>query len=181
MCGSQGPNTPHLWAPHISTSSSLSHILSVLCLLPPSPPHISPFSLCRSFPLLPSGLSSLCFPSFLCVVILSASDELEGQVSPRPPLWTWSCETRLWFIYIFLASSWSLQLLILLLRNSSHKWEVADGYSGARGAAHERTSVPPTRHNNCNGFILTLLWWAPTRVIPSLADNYVFYLERFYS
>lgn len=41
--------------------------------------------------------------------------------------------------------------------------------------------LTPPRHDNHNGFILTLLWWAPTLLIPSLADNYVFYLERFYS
>lgn len=68
VCGSQGPNAPHLWAPHISTSSSLSHILSVLFLLPPFlPSPFFPFAtlpLLSSFPLLPSGLSSLCFPSF---------------------------------------------------------------------------------------------------------------------
>lgn len=77
-------------------------------LLLPSP--FFPFAtlpLLSSFPLLPSGLSSLCFPSFLCVILLSASDELGGPGLP-PPLWTWGCETRLWFIYIFLASSWSL-------------------------------------------------------------------------
>lgn len=44
-----------------------------------------------------------------------------------------------------------------------------------------QASPPQPHHNNHNGFILTLLWWAPTLLIPSLADNYVFYLERFYS
>lgn len=50
-----------------------------------------------------------------------------------------------------------------------------------KGQACVCPPAPPSRHGNHSGFILTLLWWAPTLLILSLADNYVFYLARFYS
>lgn len=100
-----------VWIPRplISTSSSLSHVLP---LLPPPPP-LSPFFLFHS-PVVelissPSVRSRLTVFSFFFLASLSFLPQMNWRASPPPlPPWTWGCETRLWFIYIFLASSWSL-------------------------------------------------------------------------
>lgn len=108
----------------------LHYPTSCLCCFLPPPPTSSFFFfstllLLSSFPLLPSGLSSPCFPSFF-LPSLFFLPQMNWRASPPPvDLGTWGCET----VYIFfLASSWSLSL-ILLLPNSSHKWEVADSCS----------------------------------------------------
>lgn len=130
VCGSQRP--PTLKKTHSSTSSPVSSAFPLFCLFPL---HYSTSCLCCFcsgpslsaffFPFSTEVALSLYFHSsllFLFSLVLSASlfvassDEQEGWASPLF-LWTWGCETLLGFIYIFLALSWSLLLLILLFQN----------------------------------------------------------------
>lgn len=152
MCGPQGPNTPHLDSTHLHFLFIIPHL--VCAVFAPHPSPLSPFStlpLLSSFPLLPSGLSSLCSPS------VSASDELEGQVSP-PPLWTWGRETTA-VVYIYFFSI----VVVIIIINIIATEQLTQMGSGRRLQRQEEEqhvkgqAWPPPRRNNRNGFILTLL------------------------
>lgn len=81
--------------------------------------------------------SSLCVPFFFSRLsfslhLFSSPPQMNSRArpppnppppTPTPSLWTLGCETWLGFIYIFLALSWSLLLLILLLWNDFNKRE----------------------------------------------------------
>lgn len=130
---------------HISTSSPLFHILSPLLLLLPSPllsfttlPSLS------SFPLLPPGLSSLRFPPFFLPSLFSLPQMNWRARSPPATVDLGLRDTAVVYIYFF-----SIVMVIIIINiiateqfTHTHTREVADGYSGARGAAHGRTSSP---------------------------------------
>lgn len=143
---------PHLWSPHISTSSSLSHVLSLL------PPHLpsplfsfSTLLLLNSFPLLPPSLASLCFPSFF-LASLSFLPQMNWRASP-PPVDLGLRDTAVVYIYFF-----SIVVVVIIINIIATEQFTQMG-SGGQLQRHTRSSTsedksPPPSHHNHSGFIL---------------------------
>lgn len=129
-------------APHPPSSSSFPP--SVFSSPPPLLKLVS-FATSLSWPV-PTvrPLLSRRFPSFSATLISSASlfvsDSDDSRARPPPFLWTYGCETWLGFIYIFLALSWSLLLILLLLWNNlkqvEKRWSVAVAQDSAQEQRH---------------------------------------------
>lgn len=165
MCGSQRPNTTHLWSLHplisasssVLISSSFHHILLMPSL--PAPALFSPFLLlcsCSHWPLPSRGCSlaqasSLCvFPRVFILFSFLSRPQMNSRARPPPLLCGLRVVRHGRWVYIYFFSIVVVVVIITIIGMERFKQtEEAERYSGTRrrsrssGTVKEK-SLPPS-------------------------------------